>query len=914
MISSFQSRVARRVFGLFFLSTVIPVVVTILLIGTLLSSELQSRHLDSLQQTAKGFGLSVFERLEFVARGVDAWVAQGAPTSALSPGVQMARFLPDVLLEKPARAPFRQLRIDRGGAEPALFLYRWLDDGRLVEVRLDIDFLWGPEHSIPHEISLCVVDEAQSPLFCPTTESARAARHLGPVISRSALGQRVVDQDGDLLVSYWTLFLQAEFRVPGWTVVATQPERYAMAVLDGFRDWFLPASGIAVVLTIWLTMVQVRRRLQPLEKLRHATASVARGDFSTPLVLDTRDEFEQLAESFNEMTTRLDRQFTALNTLGEVDRLILSNAATEDVIERSIDFLASSLGCDTVLVALFENTPQESAAYLRQGDGGIVRQRLALDPAAIRSRIRGRHDWCLTRDLLPHDSGDLADRCPGRMLVFPLMITGECGGFMAVDGTGIEAPDADWLRMAGEFCDRVAVAVASIRREAALYQQAHYDPLTGLPNRQLFKDRLERAIQSAARDDHAGALLFVDLDHFKSVNDSEGHMVGDQLLILASRRLRDSLRRADTVARLGGDEFTVLLSHIESLDEANHVADTVVELLARPFLIDGVEHYVGASIGIAVFPGDGDDADQLLQSADTAMYQAKDRGRGRSVFFDEAMNKRVRQRRELESELRHAVEDDELELFFQPTVDLSTGAMVGAEALLRWNHPRKGLLSPSHFIHIAEETGLIAEIGDWVLINAFQNWQGWRNRGLELSSLAVNVSVRQFRDSDFADRILRLKREYGLPPGLLELELTESLFIDENAGLKADLCRLQDHGIRLAIDDFGTGFSSLSYLQRIPFDTLKIDRSFLHQVPDSARACAIARAIITLGASLDKRIVAEGVETSEQAEFFCREGSIHAQGYRYGRPMPAEDFFETALARPHDAISETAILRRINVG
>jgi EAL domain-containing protein (putative c-di-GMP-specific phosphodiesterase class I) len=296
------------------------------------------------------------------------------------------------------------------------------------------------------------------------------------------------------------------------------------------------------------------------------------------------------------------------------------------------------------------------------------------------------------------------------------------------------------------------------------------------------------------------------------------------------------------------------------------------------------------------------------------MYQAKDRGRGRSVFFDEAMNKRVRQRKELESELRHAVDGKELELFFQPTVDLSTGAMVGAEALLRWNHPRKGLLSPGHFIHVAEETGLIAEIGDWVLTSAFTTWQDWHDRGLVLDTLAVNVSVRQFRDDHFADRIIELARDYRLPPGLLELELTESLFIDENAGLKAHLCRLQDHGIRLAIDDFGTGFSSLSYLQRIPFDTLKIDRSFLHQVPDSARACAIARAIITLGASLDKRIVAEGVETAEQAEFFCREGDIHAQGYRYGRPMPAEDFFETALARPHDAISETAILRRINLG
>jgi diguanylate cyclase (GGDEF)-like protein len=696
--------------------------------------------------------------------------------------------------------------------------------------------------------------------------------------------------------------------------VASQPRRNALSVLDSFRTWFLPASGVAVTLTIWLTLVQVRRRLQPLERLQIATGKVARGDFSTNLVLETRDEFEQLAESFNHMTAQLGRQFSALSTLGEVDRLILSNAATEDVIEQSVGFLAGSLGCETVLVALCEQTPQDSAAYLRQNGAGVRRQRVALDPALIRTRIRGRHDWSSIQSLLPPEAGELADRCPARMLVFPLIIAGDCNGFLAVAGSGVDESDPYWLRMTGEFCDRVAVAVASIRREAALYQQAHYDQLTGLPNRQLFKDRLGRAVESAARDKHSGALLFVDLDHFKAVNDSEGHMVGDQLLKMAAQRLRDSLRRADTVARLGGDEFTILLSHIEGLDEASHVADTVVEMLADPFVIDGVEHFVGASIGIAVFPGDGDDADQLLQSADTAMYQAKDRGRGRSVFFDEAMNKRVRRRRELESELRHALTDDEFELYYQPTVDLSSGAVVGVEALLRWNHPTRGTLRPDAFIHIAEETGLIAEIGDWVLSTAFTAWQDWHDRGLRLSTLAVNVSVRQFREDGFADRILHLAGEYGIPPGLLELELTESLFIDENAGLKADLLRLQDHGIRLAIDDFGTGFSSLSYLERIPFDTLKIDRSFLRQLPDSARACAIARAVITLGASLGKRVVAEGVETAAQADFFSREGNIHAQGYRYGRPMPTGDFFDTASARPHDSMSETAVLRRLNVG
>jgi len=913
MINSFKSRVARRVFGLFFLSTVLPVVVTIALIAVISGAELQARHLDDLRQDAKNYGLAVFQRLQFVATGLDAWIDQGARFSSLSPGVLEARFTRDPGAMSPETPPYRQLAIDRSAAQPELLLYRWLEDGRVLLARLDWKFLWGPESSIPHDIGICLLDGSQGLLLCPSEQARRVAGQLGPKIADSAVGEQVVELDEPLLMSYWTLFLAAEFRSPGWTVVATRPKGSALSVLDGLRSWFLPAAGITVTITIWLTLIQVRRRLGPLERLRDATAKVARGDFSTPLVLETRDEFEQLADSFNDMTTQLGRQFTALSTLGEVDRLILSNAATEDVVEQSLNFLASSLGCDTILVAMFEHRADESAAYLRDTSGNIRRQQLVLDPAGIHARVNGRHGWCSIRSLLPRAASDLIDLCPERMLVFPLMIAGECSGFLAVDGDGVDERDAYWLRMIGEFCDRVAVAVASIRREAILYQQAHFDPLTGLPNRQLFKDRLDRAIESATREDHSGALLFVDLDHFKAVNDSEGHMVGDELLIMASRRLSDHLRRADTVARLGGDEFTVLLTRVENLDEVSHVADTIVSLLAEPFVIDGVEHFVGASIGVGIFPADGDNADRLLQSADTAMYQAKVKGRGTAVFFDEAMNRQVRQRRELETELRHAIDNKELELYFQPTVDLSNGTIIGAEALLRWNHPSKGLLTPRHFIEIAEETGLIADIGDWVLKSAFAAFNRWIEHGLQLKTLAINVSVRQFRENRFGERVIDLTRQFSIPPDLLELELTESLLVDETPALQAELRALQDHGIRLAIDDFGTGFSSLSYLERIPFDTLKIDRSFLAGLPSSIRSCAITRAVITLATTLGKRVVAEGVETAEQANFLAAEADVYAQGYLYGRPMPAAKFLQAARARTPDMVSETAILRRIGI-
>ncbi|MBA1147710.1 EAL domain-containing protein [Ectothiorhodospiraceae bacterium WFHF3C12] len=443
--------------------------------------------------------------------------------------------------------------------------------------------------------------------------------------------------------------------------------------------------------------------------------------------------------------------------------------------------------------------------------------------------------------------------------------------------------------------ERPAVIVAVVqditerrRSHERLYYLANFDELTGLPNRSLFRDRLTQAIAQARRDDAGLAVLFMDLDRFKSVNDTLGHGIGDELLRAVATRVGECLREVDTFARQGGDEFTVVLGGVESARSAAAVAEKILERFATPFTVGGHEIYTSGSIGITLFPDDAEDADGLLKNADTAMYLAKERGRGTYQFFTPDLDIAARERLLLEGGLRRAVENDELRLAYQPQVDLRTGAFIGFEALLRWEHPELGLLSPDRFIPIAEETGTIIPIGEWVLRQACAQWRKWCDLGLPPMTVSVNMSVRQFRQPDLASVIQRALREADMDAHWLELELTESMLMtnaDMSTGILDDLKAV---GARMAVDDFGTGYSSLNYLKRFPLDTLKIDRSFIKDIDRDSDDAEIARGIIALGRALQLTVLAEGVETADQRDFLLREGCHFAQGFMFGRPVAPE--------------------------
>ena len=481
----------------------------------------------------------------------------------------------------------------------------------------------------------------------------------------------------------------------------------------------------------------------------------------------------------------------------------------------------------------------------------------------------------------PHFQDDFSRLLAGEDLHPTLDINGivfECAYSRLLDDQG------DVVGMIGVAAD----ITERKRAEARLMQLANFDPLTSLPNRALFHDRLAHALAKAHRSKKLVALVFLDLDRFKTINDSLGHYAGDELLKSVAERLQKNAREDDTVARLGGDEFTVILEGITYNEDATIVARKILEVMSQPFYLDGHEVFVTTSMGIAIYPLDGDNSDDLLKNADTAMYRAKEQGRNGYRFYTADMNAKAVEQLIMESSMRHALERNEFEVYYQPQIDVHSRELTGFEALLRWRHPDLGLLYPHQFLRLAEDNGLIVVIGEWVLHHVCAQAAQWQRTGLPPVRVAVNLSGRQFRQDNLVESVARALHESGLSPHLLELEITENFLLDNIQSAIITLNRLHDLNVQLAMDDFGTGYSSLSYLKRFPLNSLKIDQSFVRDISTDPDDAAIAEAIIALAKTLRLRVMAEGVETEEQLYFLRSRGCDQAQGFLISAALPAD--------------------------
>jgi diguanylate cyclase (GGDEF)-like protein/PAS domain S-box-containing protein len=464
----------------------------------------------------------------------------------------------------------------------------------------------------------------------------------------------------------------------------------------------------------------------------------------------------------------------------------------------------------------------------------------------------------------------------------------------------LENIDANFLRQA---CSLAALAIERKHIEDMVQHHASYDALTDLPNRRMFGDRLREEITRADRTDGSVTLLFIDLDRFKGVNDTLGHEVGDLLLVKAAGRIRTSVRASDIVARLGGDEFVVAVPDVDDLSHLGRVAKTIVDVLCQPFEVGGHTVYVSASVGIASYPSDADSADKLVSCADQAMYAAKEVGRSCFRFYSAELSISANERLALELDLRQGIARGELELYFQPKIYLINGSLVGSEALLRWNHPQRGLVPPGKFIGIAEDSGLIEELGEWVLQAACRVASEWNAHGRPLHKVAINLSARQFQSGDLYQKLCAILEETQCLPEWIELEITESLLLEEGGDVLATLNNFRRMGISIAIDDFGTGYSALSYLARFPINTLKIDRSFINNITRGGYHAELVKAIISIARCLNQQVVAEGVETQEQADFLRELGCQVVQGYLYGKPLPKLAFEELQLSYASEALA-----------
>ncbi|MBN2654095.1 MAG: EAL domain-containing protein [Nitrospirae bacterium] len=433
--------------------------------------------------------------------------------------------------------------------------------------------------------------------------------------------------------------------------------------------------------------------------------------------------------------------------------------------------------------------------------------------------------------------------------------------------------------------------------EETIRYQAYHDPLTGLPNRLLFNDRLTLAIANAHRNKQLLAVLFLDLDYFKTINDTLGHSVGDQLLREVAGLIKERLREGDTVSRMGGDEYTILLNNISDPDDATRIAKEILTAIDRRWDICGHSFYVSASMGVSIYPSDGETADMLFKNADAAMYHVKDQGRNSYHFYSPAMNVKAFEQMMLENNLRHALQRSEFELHYQPQFEIPEKKIVGVEALLRWNHPERGLMYPKQFLQLAEKTGLIIPIGEWVLNNACRQYSLWEKNGFSNVRIAVNISTSQLRQKDFVAKVQDIIAATGIPPQMLELEITEHMAMLNIDTIISNLNRLADMGILISIDDFGTGYSSLSYLKRLPIHHLKIDQSFIKDLTTDPNESSIANAVIMIAKSLNLQTIAEGVETEEQLQFLERSKCDKVQGFLYSKPLTTTDLESRYLSK-----------------
>ncbi len=515
---------------------------------------------------------------------------------------------------------------------------------------------------------------------------------------------------------------------------------------------------------------------------------------------------------------------------------------------------------------------------------------------AIRSGVTDiNHDYQSETRMAPWRDNALASGFRAN-IALPLSNTKRVFGALTIYAAEPDAFATEEVRLLEELANDLAYGIETLRtrvEHAAAEQQleflAHHDVLTGLPNRLLLRDRFDQAIAQAEREQSGVALMFLDLDNFKQINDSLGHNYGDMLLVQVVERLRSRLRETDTISRQGGDEFIVLLPNLRDHAIIGGIAHQIVDAFAEPFEIETYTINTTFSIGISLYPDDAGQFDVLLRNADTALYQSKDSGRNTYSFFSETMNVDAREQLHMQGLLRHAINNGELALHYQPQIDIASGQIIGAEALLRWHHPSMGMILPGKFIPLAERSGLIIQIGEWVLGEACQQAQRWSNDGRPLV-MAVNLSALQLKRGNLLETVAAALRQSGLPAGSLELELTESILLQDTDAAHKTLRSLKDMGVKLSIDDFGTGYSSLSYLKRLALDKLKIDQSFVRDLPGDPDSAAIVKAIIQLGHTLQLTVIAEGVENEAQYSFLRNYACDQAQGYLYSRPVPAVEF------------------------
>jgi len=788
---------------------------------------------------------------------------------------------------------------DDGTATGNLYLLRAIgapEKARWVLAELRDEWLW-PEQAPAGGTRLAVFD-ANGARYFGSTATPRAAAEVTahvPVLPSGAATDLAWPEGR----TAWT---GAMARING--AGTTSGRTLAVVAMEPASSWWLALQPqlLAIGVTLPLLLLAAAlcaqhfaaRLLPPLQQLGRALLQLP--ERRLPVAAGPRQfgEVRALIDAYNRGADAIETQNGMRRVLDELDALLLPGGDYESVIDQVLTRVRAVTRANNVGLALVDpGITVHGRLYVVNAEGGAPVNRVMLDPEMM-AALREAESGLAIAHCEPERHGFLEPlQAAGSMFfwVWPVKASDELVAILTVGF--VERPQsADHVADTGTLCaQRLGLSLSNNARAERLYHQAHFDPLTQLPNRQLFRERLQQELEQARGEGTCGALLYIDLDHFKRVNDSLGHEAGDKLLAVVAQRLQGCVKEDDTVARLGGDEFTVILRNVAEKNEVAAIAERIVDTMRHPMWLGGRDHHVHASIGVTLFPEDGTDLDQLLHHADLAMYRAKDLGRSGAVFYSSTIEKRSV--RIADSGLYSAVRQRQFSLYWQPQYRIDDGRMVGIEALLRWNRPHEGMMTSAEFIAAAEESGVIVDLGGWVLEAACAQIAHWREAGIVVPRVALNLSQQQLRDPTLPAELRRQLERHRLQPEALEFEMSEAVLTD-SASAPA-IQALSEIGVRLILDDFGTGSTALANLRRYPVSAVKIDRSFIAQLVESPAAAALADTIIVMAHSQRKQVVAEGIETLEQLEYLRERGCDMAQGYFMARPLATQDMTELLL-------------------
>lgn len=917
-----DSKVARRMLFLFLIAALLPITILAFFSARQVNAITAESVNADLRQNAKNYGLLIHERLMLLNEKLTLHFADQSPTQygkfqnkKMDSFSQLHVFKLDSLTylsenKLPALSGNEQEFLKQGkpvlmtkfreNLPAELYLLHLIENTQLVVMgMIKNDALWGRAETFDDSQGFCIYGNDNKLLFCSQIQLDAQLQNVKSAWVKTTTGNlNFTDGKQDLLVGFWSLFLRPSFFYPGFTIAITADQEKALASSSGLTQLFIVVSLLTLIIILFLSTIQIRRYLTPIQELMRGIQRIAKNDFNHPVQVKTDDEFHELAGSFNSMSNQLSHHFEFLTTIAKIDQSILSNNGIQDILATIISLGNKAVHSETVNIAMASDTDDELLDIYAEDIHHVHGVSMVSD----RINPADKHGLMLKKTALYRINNDvklpsfltaLIQENIASFILVPIVSNEKLTAILIFGFHNVEFSPESHFRLR-ELGDRFAIALEKATWNRELYLQANYDSLTQLPNRQRLNEHLQQAIKRSNRDNSHFSLMFIDLDRFKTVNDSLGHASGDKLLKMVADRLNSTLSDDDTVARLGGDEFIVLLAPSDENEavysRSTLIASQVLETLSNSYTIDNQELHISASIGIATYPNDGEDLKALLKNADSAMYHAKTEGRNNFQFYSHELNQMALQQLKMQTELHNAIANDEFQMYYQAKVNTKTGQIVGAEALIRWFHPTNGLIPPFQFMPIVEKSGLIKKLGEWTLRESCRQNKQWQEQGLMAIPISVNLSPIQFQQKNLVKIVEQALDDADLSANYLNLEILENTEMKDPEKTIYTLNSLRNLGVSISIDDYGTGHSTLSYLKKFPVDVLKMDMSFIKNLHQDLGDQAIVASTVLLAHNLGIKVVAEGVENAEQLVILQELNCDEVQGYYYSRPVPARDF------------------------